>query len=408
MLPTINGKAFLDCSLEDLRGILDNQDYREGDYLDYKKSFELTEIPKSEKDAVNKAKAEFRKDVCAFANARGGYLIYGIKEDGKAVPHELVGITISDNNTEMFENTVKNTLQIVSPRIPHFEIQFIACGNDKFVVVLYIHHDFFSPYVFLENNQDYRVYKRVGNSVRVVTYEEMKTMFSQSITLEKEIERYRKERINLFYDQEATYHEDQFMLMHMIPETFLDSSYNNPIYYFARKGTRFGELFSPFRCDIRLIPTAAGIRYANQEYGTECRLQNNGIAEIYCPLKDYIRITEEAQKGALYTMSLWEDIERFVRAYAGKRSLLANDVRVFAGLSVVGCKDVKTDNGWPKAGSIERHMLVCEPVVFEDMADSTRLEHDIKRLKLETLLSLGAQAISEISQLLAEVYENEN
>lgn len=207
-------------------------------------------------------------------------------------------------------------------------------------------------------------------------------MFSQSITLEKEIERYRKERINLFYDQEATYHENQFMLMHMIPETFLDSSYNNPIYYFARKGTRFGELFSPFRCDIRLIPTAAGIRFANQEYGTECRLQNNGIAEIYCPLKDYIRITEEAPKGTLYTLSLWEDIERFVRAYAGKSSLLANSVRVFAGLSVVGCKEVKTDNGWPKAGSIERHILVCEPVVFEDMADSTRLKTPRKQRNL--------------------------
>lgn len=74
MLPTINGKSFLNCSIEDLKGILDNQDYRESDYLDFKKSFEITEIPKSESDALNKAKAEFRKDVCAFANAQGGFL----------------------------------------------------------------------------------------------------------------------------------------------------------------------------------------------------------------------------------------------------------------------------------------------------------------------------------------------
>ena len=41
MLPRINGKSFLDCSIEDLKGMLDNQDYRESDYLDFKKTFEI-------------------------------------------------------------------------------------------------------------------------------------------------------------------------------------------------------------------------------------------------------------------------------------------------------------------------------------------------------------------------------
>lgn len=50
-------------------------------------------------------------------------------------------------------------------------------------------------------------------------------------------------------------------------------------------------------------------------------------------------------------------------------------------------------------------MLVCEPVVFEDMTDSSQLEYDLKRFKLETLLSLGTHSIGEIDQLLSEVYE---
>ena len=135
-MPTINGKSLLDCSLEDIKGILDDQDYRESEYIDYKKSFEITEIPKSNTDALNKAKAEFRKDVCAFANAQGGYLIYGIKEAGNAVPHDAAGFLIANDNTDTFENTVKNALQTISPRIPHYEIRFIP--NETNYIVIWV------------------------------------------------------------------------------------------------------------------------------------------------------------------------------------------------------------------------------------------------------------------------------
>ena len=406
MLPTINGKSFLECNIDDLKTILDNTDFKESEYLDYKKSFELTEIPKTQKDALDKAKAEFRKDVCAFANAQGGYLIYGIKEDGKAVPHELVGIEISDNNTEQFENLVKNTLQTISPRIPNFELKYIPRG-DNFVVILYIHKDSFAPYIFLENNRDYRIYRRVGNSVSVLAYSEIKSMFSQSVILEKEIGQYRKERINLFYDGEAAFHEQKFFLLHMIPETFLDSSYDTPIFFHCRKGVDFSGLFTPFGYINRPIPTVAGIRYVDKKRKTECRLQNNGIAEVYSPVGDYIDFSESHPEGFLFSQDLWENIELFVRAYAEKSSFLAKGGRVFAGLSIVGCKNIRTDNDWMTAGYIERHMLICEPVVFVDMADEDQLETDIKTFELETLLSLGVHSEKRVNELMLVVYGSE-
>ena len=79
MLPTINGKKVSEWSFSDLQDILDNEDYRENDYLDYKKTFEYFDIPKENKTQRDGAKAELRKDICAFANAQGGYLIFGIK-----------------------------------------------------------------------------------------------------------------------------------------------------------------------------------------------------------------------------------------------------------------------------------------------------------------------------------------
>lgn len=43
MLPKINGKSFLECTEEDLKGLIDNEAYREDEYIDYKKTFSFLE-----------------------------------------------------------------------------------------------------------------------------------------------------------------------------------------------------------------------------------------------------------------------------------------------------------------------------------------------------------------------------
>lgn len=400
MLPTINGKPIIDCDINDLIAIIDNPAYAEDVHLDYKKTFAIDAVDKNQKQHEIE---EFRNDVCSFANSSGGYLIFGIDEK-KGIPFELVGITIKGDNRDTFERDIKNYLQSIQPRVPHYQLHFLELPNNRYIIIMLIHNDYFAPYIHLSEQKNYKIYKRVGNSKSCVGYQELKRMFTQSMTLEKEIERYRKERIDLFYDKEAAYHEERFVVLHMIPEVFLDSSYDNPIYYLCKKGTEFSAIFSSFGCNSRPIPAVSGIRYSDKRSGVEGRLQNNGIAEIYFPLKGFLEVSGKYPNGFLPAMALWEKIESFTRAYAKKSYILANSVRVFAGLSIVGCKNVQTDNDWQAAGSIDRHMLICEPVPFENMADEEQLERDMKRFKLETLLSLGIQSSKKINQLLSEVY----
>ena len=404
MLPTINGKPFTECAIDDFSAILDNQDYRESVYLDYKKSFELLDIPKTEKDALNRARAEFRKDVCAFANAQGGYLIYGIKEDGKSVPHELTGIKIANNNTEAFENTVKNTLQTIFPRIPHFEIRFIE-HNDSYIVILSIQHDYFTPYIFLENNQDYRVYKRVGNSVKVLTYFEMKTMFTQSVSFEKEIEQFRKERI-LYYQNNS----EKFALLHIIPDTFLDTSYNQPVFVLERKGKYLSKVFSASFGECHCQPTVEGFRCNNRNLEYECRLYNNGIAECFIPLLPYWYIDtaedRRAENDFLRESSLWESISGVIKEYVSLLKSVFQFQRLYICFSVIGCKSMVTavDAFHRTTGSIDRDVLICTPVVFEETENETVVEHEIKKFRLEYLLSLGIRTHEQIDSLIKEVY----
>ena len=406
MLPTINGKSFMDCTLEDFSEIIDDESYRESDQIDYKKTFAAFSLPREKKDLINKEKAEFRKDVCALANAQGGYLIYGIKEDGKGVPHEMVGISIKDNNTDKFENDIRNILQTVSPKPPHYDLRFVPFG-ENYLVVLYVHHDLYSPYVFIEDNQDYRIYRRRGNSAAVASYSEVRSMFNQSLVLEKEIERFRRERME-FYRSRASQNVSykKFLLVHFIPDTFMDNSYNKPVFVLERSGARFSNIFTSFECYTRSQPMIEGLRFTSEDGNKECRLYNNGIAELMFTLTQHeLKYVRQSQCYFPYGWA-WEKIDDALSSYILEMRKYLETTRIFPCITVVGCKGVYTqvDDWLDYIGSIDRDDLLCMPVVFDDIGNDDLLKMDKQRFKLEYLLSLGVSTKKEINDLVKEVY----
>ena len=91
MLPKINNKSFLECTAEDLQVLIDNPDFRENEYIDYKKNFAFLEFPKDKKELIANKILEFKNDICSFANAEGGYLVFGISDENGCAK-EIVGI----------------------------------------------------------------------------------------------------------------------------------------------------------------------------------------------------------------------------------------------------------------------------------------------------------------------------
>ena len=70
--------VFKEWTVDDLRSLINNEDFRENQFIDYKRTFDFLEaVDKLQKV---KGKNEFRNDVCSFANADGGNLIFGISE----------------------------------------------------------------------------------------------------------------------------------------------------------------------------------------------------------------------------------------------------------------------------------------------------------------------------------------
>ena len=408
MIPTVNGKSFLDCAEEDLKQILEEPDFRENEYLDYKEDFSILSISNEKKKEKQLAIAEFRSDVCAFANAHGGYLIYGIREDGKGIPLEIRGISIANDDTDEFDLRIKNWLRVINPRIPNIMTHYIKLGNEKYVVVLFVHHDSFFPYIHLENEKDYRFYKRTGNSNTTVSYSEMRSMFSQSMVIGKEIEIFRSERIDYFYSQADDLNSSfsKFMLLHIIPEKFLDSNFNQPLFVLDRKGTVFDFIFRDFGCPNGSVPMVEGLRFSGYNGIAEGRLLNNGIAEFFYSVSSYLKDNAGRFPHGFFPWDeFWGMIEKAIRNYLKMLSKLFPSETLYIGVSVIGCKKVATDRyGYSDhSGMIDREKLVMNTFPLEVTEEAEKLDYSLKSLKLDYLLSLGVKDEPEISRLLREL-----
>lgn len=118
-------------------------------------------------------------------------------------------------------------------------------------------------------------------------------MFVQSLSIEKEIERFRKERIAFFQEQSERKGDaySKFVLLHIIPETFMDSSYDQPVFVKNRSQGVLHEIFQHFGCGDYTVPTVEGVRntrWMAADDLVEHRVYNSGIAETFASLSSFI------------------------------------------------------------------------------------------------------------------------
>lgn len=122
-----------DVTFDDIRALVDTGE-AERDDLDYK-----AELPEWTKKG--EGKKEFLKDVCAMANGRGGWLVYGVTElkdeDGKTtgMPDGIVGIEYANEDQEKrrLRDIVRNG---IAPRIDSKVAAVTESGDETRRVLL--------------------------------------------------------------------------------------------------------------------------------------------------------------------------------------------------------------------------------------------------------------------------------
>lgn len=400
MFPTINGKCILECCEEDLKEMLENPNFMENEYLEYKQCIAFMKIPKERTKERQHEIDEFKSDICSFANAYGGYIFYGISENDDAIPKEIVGMDIDSKDD--FLLCIKDQLSTIYPRIPNYKSHFIDLQNGKQVLVLFIYHDYYAPYIHISDNKFYYAYKRGGNSKTIIPYMELKNMFTQSLSLEKEIDRFRKERVE-FYQQSRT----KFVLLHIIPEMFLDENFKKKVYALQRNNKTLGYIFGLIHNYYSILPSVDGMRVINDN-GEECRLYNSFIAEYFAPIELY-KVAYDGKAGIAWGL-IWDAIRDFKDLYLSHVSSNIEDQRLFICCSIVGCKGFVTEasNGFEEESIIDRNLCFMEPVVFERIQDNEEMNLLEKTLKLEFLFSIGVRNAQGMGNMMKEVYGDGN
>lgn len=255
----INNKEFGEWTADDLQVLLSNDAYRENNFIDYKVNF----APLIDKSNKKEKQAEFRNDVCSFANADGGYIFYGIGETS-GVASILAGISIP--NIDRFELDRRNELQAIRPTVPDVAFSFISLQDDKYIVVLHIQRGLYKPYITEEPEGQFHFYIRHGNKKQAMSYTEIRNGFLNAAMLSEDIKSFRKERL----EEHITEMKKPFALVQVIPATFRSDCV--PMYDLYREGKlNFDDLFNGMIYD-RAVPNVDGVylqslraEYSNQQ-----------------------------------------------------------------------------------------------------------------------------------------------
>jgi ATP-dependent DNA helicase RecG len=112
-------------------------------------------------------KDDILKTISAFANSSGGVLLVGVKDNG-----EICGISLNDRSYQDIISKVLNRTGI-TPEFEKIEVE------DKTVLSISVKKSLI-PIAF-----DGRYYKRVGNTTRVMNFDELKAFFQRDMRFER-------------------------------------------------------------------------------------------------------------------------------------------------------------------------------------------------------------------------------
>src|SRR5260370_6883015 len=193
----------------DLQALIDNQ-------VSEHRTIEYKEVLPGNADGDKK---EFLADVSSFANASGGDLIYGIREQS-GVPIELTGLELSDVDAEILrlESCILNG---ITPRLFRIvETHHVALSwKNRYAIIIRIRESWTAPHMVTFKN-DSKFFTRDSRGKHQLNVSELRSAFLLSETAAERIRNFRTERLGKIVAGEGAIPLNEHapkLVLHIVP-----------------------------------------------------------------------------------------------------------------------------------------------------------------------------------------------
>jgi hypothetical protein len=225
-------------------------------------------------------KKEFLADVSSFANASGGFIVYGVKEEN-GIATSIQGLQISDQDSEKLriESIIQNGVQ---PRIPGLIIQTILMQDRSYIFIIQIPKSWCSPHMVTYQNNS-KFFSRNSSGKYQFDITEIKQAFLGSEGISDQIRNFRLDRISKIVAKETPIqlNHGAKIALHIIPIQSYLQNIEIPIVNLVKDHLKIETLATRsgnFRINLDGLVTFFTIRDGSNKSYTQ--VFRNGIIEI--------------------------------------------------------------------------------------------------------------------------------
>jgi hypothetical protein len=205
---------------------------REGRSLDYK-----AQLP----GRSDGEKKEFLQDVCSFANAAGGNIVYGVTErrDGDrrntGIPDRAAGLE-GVNADEEVRRLEQMLLASVDPRIPGVRLRVLDGFASGPCILLHIPRSWIGPHM-VSLNRDSRFYSRNSAGKYPLDVRELRSAFGLAGQLRDGMRKFRDERLSrvIADDTPVRLGPGPRAVLHLVPLAALDAHHVVDVWQHEKK-----------------------------------------------------------------------------------------------------------------------------------------------------------------------------
>lgn len=363
-------KPLYEVDYQDIKKLKDDK-IEESEILDYK------EMKIDDKNVL--------KEVTAFSNTRGGFLIYGIKESGKGgYPVSIDGIEKNDCDAERLEQVVisDNIMPRISVQIKKIDIP----NSEKKVLVIRIPEGQNKPYY---NKKSEKFHKRYNFESKAMYEHEIESLYLKRFFGIGKLAKYVDETI--YFNQKFLYYSKELIDGHIIitpmkvDENLVNTS-NMQQLRFEPNEIRFPPKKNDLYIEDFPFPSRYGIKWRNGSRSSSIEIHRNGLIHS---MKNYGNFDDTIDAKLLLSYDLAVELLQTIQFANLVYSTINFTGKVKIILNIKNCLGSYNPENGTFGGNSYGHEYPDENILIEREWDSWKLSEDY--------LLIGKNMMDELS-----------